>query len=135
MSVVNRTLNRLSYLSFRFRYNYAPTRRRGSYRLRRHSPYRTRVCIEHSRQELLFLEYEHENNQIRSHAYTLRLFLFFFRIPHSNFRIPDTLRSLQHVTPIKPDKDLMPYISRIAPVTTMLMRDTGIKTFQPIAIS
>jgi hypothetical protein len=27
------------------------------------------------------------------------------------------------------------YISSIAPVTTMLMRETGIKTFQPIAIS
>ncbi len=36
-------------------------------------------------------EDEDEKNQIRSHAYALRLFLFSaFRIPNSNFRIPDT---------------------------------------------
>ncbi len=39
----------------------------------------------------LINEDEDENNQIRSHAYALRLFLFSaFRIPTSEFLTPDT---------------------------------------------
>ena len=42
--------------------------------------------------EILIHEDEYEKNQVRSHAHVLRPFLFSaFRIPHSNFRIPDTL--------------------------------------------
>jgi hypothetical protein len=54
---------------------------------------RPRKCIEHSRQEFPFLkhEYEYEKNQIRSHAFALRLFLFSaFRIPTSEFLKPYT---------------------------------------------
>ena len=41
--------------------------------------------------KILIYEDKDDKNQIRSHAYALRLFLFSaFRIPHSNFRIPDT---------------------------------------------
>jgi len=75
-------MNRLSSLSYRLR----PRRRTRS---------RPRKWIEYSRQKFPFLEdedeHEDEKNQIRPHAYVLRLLLFSaLRIPHSNFRIPDT---------------------------------------------
>ncbi len=40
--------------------------------------------------KILIHEDEDDKNQIRSHAYALAPFLI-FRIPPSNFRIPDTL--------------------------------------------
>jgi hypothetical protein len=49
-------------------------------------------------------EYEDEKNQLKSHAYALRVFLFSaFRIPHSNFRIPYTLYLFLLAGPRDPD--------------------------------
>ena len=79
-------MNRLSSLSYRLR----PRRRTRS---------RPRKCIEYSRQKFPFLEdedehedeHEDEKNQIRPHAYDLRLFLFSaLRIPTSEFLTPET---------------------------------------------